>query len=79
VLALDLVVTAVAVVVLVWRARARVAIAPIVATYVHLALQMDLVPAPRSALGWGALAISLGFVLLVASLGASYGLRRRPS
>lgn len=75
VLALDLA-TAVAVLLFAWRARVRVAIVPLAGLAMHLAVQSHLVPAPRSLLEWGATAVGLGFALLLASLAASYRLRR---
>jgi hypothetical protein len=65
---------ALAAVVFAWRARARLVFAPLAASGVHLALAAHVVPAPRSPLEWGAALVGLGFVLLLASLGASYGL-----
>lgn len=74
VLALDALL-AVAVVVGVWKLRARLALAPFAASSVHFVVQARLVPAPRSAVEWGGAAVGLGFVLLFASLAASYWLR----
>lgn len=76
VLALDLALTAL-VLLLVWRARVRVMLAPLAGCFLHTLLQKDLVPAPRSLLEWGGTAVALGFALLLASLAASYQLRRR--
>lgn len=75
VLALDLAM-AVVVALLAWRARVRVALVPFAAGVAHLVVQAHLIPAPRSLLEWGATAVGLGFALLLASLAASYRLRR---
>jgi len=75
VLALDLAL-AVVVALLAWRARVRVALVPFAGGAMHLVLQAHLVSAPESLLGWGATAVGLGFALLLASLAASYRLRR---
>ncbi|APR75288.1 Hypothetical protein A7982_00634 [Minicystis rosea] len=74
VLALDLALTAL-VLVAAWKARARLAFAPLLATYAHFVVQAGLLPAPRSLVEWGASAVGLGFVLLLASLATSYRLR----
>ncbi len=73
-LALDLSVTAV-VLISVARTRVRIALAPLAATYAHLAVQARLVSAPASILEWGVASVGLGFALLIASLTASYCLR----
>ena len=52
-----------------------VALAPLSGSYLHLAVQVGLVTAPRSLLSWGVSAVGLGFALLIASLAASYRLR----
>lgn len=75
VLALDLAAAAV-VLMFAWRARVRVALVPLTAVAMHAVVQAHLVPAPRSLLEWGASAVGLGFALLLASLAASYRLRR---
>lgn len=59
----------------VWRLRARVALAPLAVAWGHFVVQARLVPAPRSSIEWGGASVALGFVLLVASLAASYRLR----
>ncbi len=69
------VIFAIMVVIGVWKLRVRAALAPLAATGVHLVVQLRLVPAPRTTLEWGGAAIGLGFVLLIASLAASYWLR----
>jgi hypothetical protein len=71
---LDLLVTA-AVLLVVLRMRVRIALAPLLASYTHLAVQTGLVSAPTSVLAWGATTVGLGFALLIASLAASYWLR----
>jgi hypothetical protein len=75
VLAIDLVAAAV-VLLFTWRARVRVALLPLAGVALHAVVQAHLVPAPRSLLEWGATAVGLGFALLLASLAASYRLRR---
>ncbi|MEA2753444.1 MAG: hypothetical protein QOI41_7587 [Myxococcales bacterium] len=75
VLALDLATAAVALL-FAWRARVRVALVPLAAGAMDLVVRAHLVPAPRSLLEWGATAVGLGFALLLASLAASYRLRR---
>lgn len=75
VVALDLALTAL-VIMTVWRARVRVVLVPFAASLGHLVVQRHLLPAPHSLLEWGATAVTLGFVLLLASLAASYQLRR---
>jgi uncharacterized protein YhhL (DUF1145 family) len=75
VLALDLASAAV-VLLFAWRARARVALVPLTGVAMHAVVQAHLVPAPRSLLEWGASAVGLGFALLLASLAASYRLRK---
>ena len=75
VLVLDLAAAAV-VLLFAWRARARVAVVPLAGVAMHAVVQAHLVPAPRSLLEWGAAAVGLGFALLLASLAASYRLRR---
>jgi hypothetical protein len=74
VLGLDLALTA-AVVALALRPRVRIAVAPLVASYAHFAVQSGLLAAPHSIVQWGAAAVGLGFALLVTSLVASYCLR----
>lgn len=74
VLLLDLALT-VGVALVVWRHRARFALAPLAATWAHALAAAGLVPRPHSQLEWGVSAVSLGFLLLVASLVASYRLR----
>lgn len=74
VLVLDLLAT-LAVVLATWKAGARIAMAPLATSAAHFIVQARLVPAPRSPLEWGAVAVVLGFVLLIASLVASYFLR----
>ncbi len=63
---------------LAWRLRARLvwALAAVVET--HLAMDVGWVRAPRDALEAGATAIALGFVLLGASLYATWRIRRDP-
>jgi hypothetical protein len=73
--ALDLALTAV-VLLFVWRARVRIALAPLFGCYAHFVVQAHLVAAPRSLLEWGGTAVGLGFALLIASLAATYRLRR---
>lgn len=77
ILALDLLFT-VALALGVWKMRARIAAIPVVTTWLHLVIGSRLLPAPHTPLQWGATSISLGFVLLVGSLGVSYWLRPRP-
>lgn len=61
------------------RYRARVALVPLAATTVHFVVASRLVSLPDTMLGWGALATTLGFVLLGGSLTVSYRLRARPA
>ncbi len=63
----------------VWRARVWIALVPLCGSAVHLVVQAGLVPEPETTGGWGASAVALGFVLLVASLAVSYLLRERRS
>lgn len=66
---------ALATLVLAARTRAWLPVAPLAATSGHAFVVAGLVPVPRTSLGWGASAVSVGFVLLLASLAASYRLR----
>jgi hypothetical protein len=74
-LALDLALTGLVALLFV-RRRARAPLAPLAATALHAGWRAHLVPAPVTALGWGALSVSLGFTLLVGSLAAAWYLRR---
>lgn len=75
VLALD-VVLALVIAVAAWRTRVRAPlIVPFALDVAHLVIASRLVPLPRSASGWGATVITLGFVLLGGSLAASYRMR----
>lgn len=58
-----------------WRTRAWAAAIPPVASGLHFVVANHLVPAPTSLVQWGALAVVLGFVLLVGSLAVSWRLR----
>jgi hypothetical protein len=71
---LDLALTA-AVLLLVVRPRVRIALAPLSVSFAHFGIQTSVVTAPHSILQWGAASVGLGFVLLIASLVASYYLR----
>ncbi len=75
ILVLDLALGAV-VVLFAWRARMRVALVPLAGGAMHLVAETHLIPAPRSLVEWGATAVALGFALLLASLAATYRLRR---
>jgi hypothetical protein len=74
VLALDIVFTTGAVLAF-WRARARVSAVPLIASWTHFAVKIEVLVAPRTALGWGGAAVAGGFALLIASLATSYWLR----
>jgi hypothetical protein len=74
VIVLDLLLAAAATLV-VWKAQAWIALAPVVAMALHLAVQRRLVTAPASPTQWGGAAVGLGFGLLVASLVVSWRLR----
>ena len=75
VLALDAAL-ALAIAVAVWRTRMRASLlVPFALDVVHAAFSLQLVPVPRSASGWGATVIGLGFFLLGGSLAMSYRLR----
>jgi hypothetical protein len=50
---------------------------PLALTGAHLVVQLRLVPEPRSLVGWGVTALTLGFLSLLVALGASYGFRHR--
>ena len=76
-LALDVVVTVAALLVL-WHRRAPLPTALAAVAWLHVVLQDGLFPAPRSLVGWGALAMGIGFLLLLGSLAVSYALRSRP-
>ena len=75
VIALD-VALGVVVLLLAWRAKMRITLPALGVAYLHFVVKAHLVPAPRSLLEWGGTAVVLGFALLVASLAASYRLRR---
>ena len=77
-LPLDLVFSGLAVVPVV-RRRWGVPVAMVTVGWVHRVVTTTTVPLPGSAVGWGALAVSVGFVLLLGSLVASYLLRVRGS
>lgn len=68
-----------AVALMVWKARARLVLAPLLMTYVHLVVQRQLIPAPSSALQWGAVSVSVGFGLLLVSLAVSWWFRKPPA
>lgn len=71
VLALDVLFTVFAALLLM-RARVWSALAPVAATYLHLAVQTHLIAAPSSTRQWGVTAVSLGFGLLLASLAVAW-------
>jgi hypothetical protein len=77
-LALDGVVTVVAALA-VWRLRAHGAIAPLAIVWAQLLVERRVVTAPTTALGFGELAIGVGFALLALSLGVSFALGRKPA
>ena len=58
------------------RRRVRGPFVPLSASALHAAWRAHLVPAPATALGWGALSVALGFALLVGSLAVAWQLRR---
>jgi hypothetical protein len=74
-LLLDLLFTATLVWML-WKTRAALACLPLIATYLHFAIQTELLSVPRSRLEWGLSSVALGFALLSASLGVTWRLRR---
>jgi hypothetical protein len=58
------------------RFRARSAALPLATSALHAGVQTGLITAPVTELGWGLAAVSLGFVLLAASLATAVRLRR---
>ncbi len=74
ILALDLCVAGLAVLTFV-RTRGVASLVPPVGTWLHFAHSAGVLPIPSSPLEWGASAIGLGFVLLIASLAVSYRAR----
>jgi hypothetical protein len=69
-LPLDLLLTG-ALALIVWKARAYVPVVPLAGTYVHLAVQADIIPIPKATIEWGVTFVGTGFALLAASLTAS--------
>ncbi len=59
-----------------WKLRARGALGLAGAIVGHALFASGLVPEPRTALGWGAYAITAGFALLAASVGVGYRLSK---
>lgn len=57
------------------RWRRILPVLPLTMAWSHRFLTTNRVPLPVSAVGWGAAAVVVGFVLLLGSLGVSYGLR----
>ncbi len=76
VLVLDLAFAA-ALLAVVYVHRLRFAAVPLVATWFHLAVQTEIVTAPRGPIQWGATAVLLGFGLLGLSLTASWWWQRQ--
>ena len=74
VLALDLLFSLVAVAVGLRRRRAVPVLAAAVG-WVHRLVTTTTVPLPGTAVGWGAMAVAIGFALLLGSLAVSYALR----
>ena len=70
---LDLSLTAI-LLVLGWRRRTLFSALPLVGIFGHMALQSG--RGPSSALGWGVLTLSAGFVLLLVGLAVSYLMRK---
>jgi hypothetical protein len=60
---------------MVWRRRARLVLVPTVTTCIHGLVAHEIVPMPESLVAQGAVAVTLGFVLLAGSLFTSYRLR----
>lgn len=60
-----------------WDRRSLVIPAPLLATYVHWAIQTRLLRAPQSTLQWGITTVVVGFALLLVSLLASWRFERR--
>lgn len=60
------------------RWRRILPVLPLSMAWSHRFLTTNRVPLPVSAVGWGAAAVVVGFVLLLGSLGVSYGLRDQP-
>jgi hypothetical protein len=54
------------------RARSRFAFAPLAIVGAHLVVELKLIPAPHSLVGWGAATLTLGFALLLVALATSY-------
>ncbi len=54
----------------------RIGLVPLGATYVHFVVGLRLIPAPKTALEWGATCVGAGFGLLIALLSASVYVRR---
>lgn len=75
VLALDIVLVG-ATAALVWKARQRIMLAPTSLSLTHYGIEVGLIAAPTTTLGWGATSVSLGFVLLLGSLAVSWRLSR---
>lgn len=59
-----------------WKLRARAALGLASAIVGHALFVSGLVPRPRTAMGWGATAIGLGFSLLAGSVGVGYHLAK---
>lgn len=59
------------------RWRRVLPVVPLTIAWSHRVLTTHRVPLPVSAVGWGAAAVAVGFVLLLGSLAVSYGLRDR--
>ena len=59
------------------RWRRVLPVVPLTMAWSHRILSTNRVPLPASAVGWGAVAVAVGFVLLLGSLAVSYGLRDR--
>jgi hypothetical protein len=75
VVALDLCVAPI-VALFVWWSRSRLVTLPLIASYLHWSIQSRLLRAPQSSLEWGTSTFALGFLLLLASLFASFRLER---
>jgi hypothetical protein len=58
-----------------WRLRARIAFVPLSIGFAQAVVASQILPRPQTMVGWGAMAIGSGFVLLIVSIAASYYLR----
>jgi hypothetical protein len=75
VLVLDLLL-ALGVVLFAWKLRLRAPVAALAVVCFHYAVRAGILGAPSTRLQWGILSVAIGFTLLIASLAASYRLRK---